>query len=287
MKLSALFCILTTYVSQSDTLLPPPPLNSRSSGFTLVELAIVLVIIGLLAGGVLVGRDMIRAAELQSLLADHRSFLSAVTTFHDRYRALPGDMPNATAFWGTAGGTGTGAACFNVESTSTATCNGNNDGVVNYPAGATGADVWRWGERFAAAKHLANATLISGTYTGRTDSTTAAFTLTAGKNVPPAKLAGGYWEIIYSTTSAGTPNFWPNTFGHNTTPSSTLWSPLTPGEAYSLDTKADDGKPATGTINALPPAHADPDCTSSDDSSVAIYLIANTGIGCTLGFRLE
>lgn len=72
------------------------------SGFSLVELSIVLVILGLLTGGVLGGRALIRAAELRAITQEKEAFVTAVNTFRAKYNALPGDMRNATQFWGRA-----------------------------------------------------------------------------------------------------------------------------------------------------------------------------------------
>ena len=70
-------------------------MNTKQRGFTLVEIAIVLVIIGLLLGGVLKGQAMIDNARYKRLVADLDSFRSEVFMFQDRYGALPGDMINA------------------------------------------------------------------------------------------------------------------------------------------------------------------------------------------------
>lgn len=91
-----------------------------------------LVILGLLVGGVLSGQSLIRAAELRSVAADHARFLTATYAFRDTYFALPGDMNNATSFWGIAGGTGSDAACKSTVSTDARTCNGDGDGKINY-----------------------------------------------------------------------------------------------------------------------------------------------------------
>jgi prepilin-type N-terminal cleavage/methylation domain-containing protein len=74
---------------------------SRHSAFTLVELSIVLVIIGLIIGGVLAGRDLIRAAELRSLVSEVERYNSAVNAFKLKYNCLPGDCATATNFWPT------------------------------------------------------------------------------------------------------------------------------------------------------------------------------------------
>src|ERR1017187_10157050 len=69
----------------------------RNRGFTLIELSIVLVIIGLIVGGVLVGQDLIRAAEVRATISQIEKYQTAVNTFRDKYTALPGDMNAATA----------------------------------------------------------------------------------------------------------------------------------------------------------------------------------------------
>src|ERR1035441_8304528 len=64
-----------------------------SSGFTLIEMAIVLVIIGLIVGGVLVGQDLIKAAEVRAQISQIEKYNTAVNTFRGKYDALPGDIP--------------------------------------------------------------------------------------------------------------------------------------------------------------------------------------------------
>ena len=76
-------------------------MNKKSQqGFTLIELSIVLVIIGLIVGGILVGRDLIRAAGVRSTIAQIESYQTAANTFRGKYGYLPGDIkdPDATNF---------------------------------------------------------------------------------------------------------------------------------------------------------------------------------------------
>ncbi|MBS0309421.1 MAG: prepilin-type N-terminal cleavage/methylation domain-containing protein [Proteobacteria bacterium] len=93
------------------------------SGFTLVEIAIVLVIIGLLLGGVLKGQEMIENARVKSIVNDMNGVAAAYNAYIDRYRAIPGDEVAATytgrGWAGTAVGNGNGVLGINAGQTFT------------------------------------------------------------------------------------------------------------------------------------------------------------------------
>jgi prepilin-type N-terminal cleavage/methylation domain-containing protein len=72
-------------------------MKNSQSGFTLVEIAIVLVIIGLLLGGVLKGQELINSAKVKNLANDFRTIPTMVFAYQDKFRALPGDDRNASA----------------------------------------------------------------------------------------------------------------------------------------------------------------------------------------------
>ncbi len=80
----------------------------KQAGFTLIEIAIVLVIIGLLLGGVLKGQEMMTNAKIKRISNDFNGISAAVFSYLDRYSAFPGDDPNASDRWGDAVAAGNG-----------------------------------------------------------------------------------------------------------------------------------------------------------------------------------
>ena len=88
----------------------------RQQGFTLIEIAIVLVIIGLLLGGVLKGQELITSARVRNIISQQDGVKAAYFGFLDRFRAIPGDYNLATTNI-----SGVGVACGNAG-------NGDGDG---------------------------------------------------------------------------------------------------------------------------------------------------------------
>jgi prepilin-type N-terminal cleavage/methylation domain-containing protein len=116
----------------------------KQSGFTLVEIAIVLVIIGLLLGGILKGQELITSARVRNLADQNSGIQAAYYGFIDRYRQIPGDMPTATAQ----------AAIGNVV---TAGIGGDGNSQLNDGSFAEVSALWH---------HLATAGFIAGNYPG-------------------------------------------------------------------------------------------------------------------------
>lgn len=71
--------------------MPYPQIKQRQSGFTLIEIAIVLVIIGLLLGGILKGQELINSARVKNLASDFRNVPVFIYGYQDKFKALPGD----------------------------------------------------------------------------------------------------------------------------------------------------------------------------------------------------
>ena len=111
------------------------------SGFTLVEIAIVLVIIGLLLGGILKGQELITSARVRNLADMTNGVQAAYFGFIDRYRRVPGDMTNPEALEAIAQGIAGG---------------GDGNGRIDVT----------WAENNAAWEHLAAAGFIQGDFSG-------------------------------------------------------------------------------------------------------------------------
>ena len=101
-------------------------MKKQQSGFTLVEIAIVLVIIGLMLGGVLKGQELINSAKVKNLVNDFRTISTLVYGYQDRFRSFPGDQTQAQV--DAAFGTGIGNACAPSAAGLCAPNNGRLDG---------------------------------------------------------------------------------------------------------------------------------------------------------------
>jgi prepilin-type N-terminal cleavage/methylation domain-containing protein len=255
----------------------------QQRGFSLIELSIVLVILGLLAGGILAGQSLIRAAELRTVATEYQRYTTAIYSFRDKYFALPGDMSNATRFW--TAQDSTPATCQTTASSGAATCDGNGDGQI--------ADSTY--EMFRAWQHLANAGLIEGSYTG-VKSGTLNDSHALGVNAPRSKMGNGGWAISAigtffagdNATYAGNYGnlLW---FGKATTerPQSDI---LKPEEAWNIDTKMDDGKPGQGKVFMRSDSNvwgAANNCSTSTSNTdyAGEYRLNISAISCALMIR--
>ena len=97
-------------------------MKTKQTGFTLVEIAIVLVIIGLLLGGILKGQEMITQAKIKNVVNDFNGITAAVNSYQDRYRALPGDDLNARSPLGRGASPATATAYLAMPASDHLTC---------------------------------------------------------------------------------------------------------------------------------------------------------------------
>lgn len=187
-------------------------------GFTLVEIAVVLVIIGLLLGAILKGQELIENSRVKNAINDFNSVKAATYGYLDRYKALPGDDgPLATL-------TARGSSWSGITSA------GNRDGVVGAPANPFAAPT---GEHLAFWQHLRAAGFLTG---NPTDVGAAAL----GRNA-----FGGVTGVASLTTQLANFN------------NRAVCMSQVPGKAATaLDNQLDDGRPNSGTVRATQQAGA-------------------------------
>ena len=126
----------------------------KQTGFTLIEIAIVLVIIGLLLGGILKGQELITGAKVRNLISQVDGVKAAFFGFQDRYRAYPGDYTQASVNIPNVGGSATPDPTFN----------GNGNGRIEPTAATTNTPAGCCLESVLVWDHLSHAGFITGTY---------------------------------------------------------------------------------------------------------------------------
>lgn len=254
-------------------------------GFSLVELSIVLVILGLLTGGILTGQSLIRASELRAVTTEFTRYKTALHSFRDKYFALPGDMSSATKFWGD---DNTNCPDALIANGTPGTCNGDGDGVFEAASVNGGTS-----EEFQFWKQLALAGLLEGGYTG-ISGVNGMWESVIGTNCPRSKITNGGWTILnLGPTVVSDPTYFDGTYGgsvqvgtQNGT-SRTGLPVVKTEEAWNIDTKLDDGKPAYGIVRSDKGGSGNaPNCADSTTASTANYKLTDTSIACRLTFLL-
>jgi prepilin-type N-terminal cleavage/methylation domain-containing protein len=245
----------------------------RRSAFTLLEMAIVIAIIGLLIGGITAGQSYLRSASLNTMVQEARYYIDAFNRFENIYGTLPGDMATASSVWSASKAGG-------------ATHNGDGNGLISSREPLIPNRV----ERFYVFEHLADANIIAGSYTGLTGSAGAS-AAALGTNLPPSAIdqVGFYFEDVPNTRGyvSGSTMYYDGYYNHplrvgkvlneNLLPERPF---LTPQAASELDAKFDDGMPGTGWIRAPISSYATygTDCTTGSTA----YKVATKGETCWL-----
>ncbi len=290
-------------------------LRNRRGGFSLIEIAIVLVVIGLVIGGVMVGKELINAARVRSALTDFEKFNSVAKIFVSKYECAPGDCAHATKFFGEF------VSCDGWDATQylgNTTCNGDGDGKVEQVDDIPGRkNWWRYDESTLFWQHLSLAGLLEIKYSGTVNWTTP---ISPGDNVPKSRIEGGCYSVQYSV-----PEWWDNPRTMPVTPmlstyiilggavsymglgpsmsecGESLYS-LSAIDAYSFDSKIDDGKPFEGNVQTPIERYGGswnysgeanrPGCTNSTGGSTwpynsdpALYDVTAPVTGCMLYFK--
>jgi prepilin-type N-terminal cleavage/methylation domain-containing protein len=255
-------------------------------GFTLIEMAVVLSIIGLIVGSVLIGKTIIHNGEMISIVTDMERYKKAVYTFKQKYNELPGDFSAAEATWGT------DAPCPDVmakkrDAPQVATCNGNGDGMIAFdPLFIDGTDSW---EMLRLWQHLANADLIEGKYSG---TVTTLGALHPDVNLPTSRFKHGVngFVINFMGQDSGGGFTFAADYGHviiyskmfRLNPADPVEYALSPADAMDIDQKIDDGQPHLGKLLMYMTGSADqPQCVIIA-GGVTTYNTAVSTLSCRL-----
>jgi prepilin-type N-terminal cleavage/methylation domain-containing protein len=208
----------------------------RTQGFTLVEIAIVLVIIGLLLGGILKGQEMITQAKIKNVIADFSGISAAYHGYVDRYKKIPGDDPCA-------GGTVAAGSCGTTTGRWTGASAGSGNGIVagkyNSTTAADESRLW-W-------DHLRRAGFVSG----------------VGDQQPFNALSGQIG--VQTGDAAATPGPALGGFAGIIVCSANLPDKI----AIATDTQMDDGVPNTGTVRGITQTSPNPDIATATTAATA------------------
>lgn len=228
------------------------------AGFTLVEMSIVLIIIGLLVGGILKGQELIRNAQSKSLISQIDAYRAANNGFLDKYGQYPGDLSRASLL-------------LSLKKDGTTL---QVDGDGNGRIGGIGNE----GESLEYWQHLAAADLISGITGGEP---------VAGVGLPVGRIPGSAWNVLNASTDGGemcdtctmVGNYW--RLGSPDVGGLSVQGLVPADESYLLDIKIDDGRPGSGLVQAGDGAGSPQGtCVSDGDYATA----AGGTAACVLGF---
>ena len=240
--------------------------QNKQAGFTLVELSIVLIIIGLIVGGVLAGQSLIRSARLQNDIAKYNQIDSSFNGFNLRYSGLPGDASNAASFF-----TGT--------SQPTQVTNGNGDGVV-----AAAASTNFIGTEIASVyDHLAAAGMVA---LGQYDETAnASNAINIG--ILPSRTSGGI--IVYGGNGQNFIRF--GIVSNAAAAGINFSNAFTPEQVSFIDNRLDDGVATSGLVTSAGTTDTstagDTTATTGCNSAAGVYTLGNTATACSFRIRLS
>ena len=212
--------------------------NTRTHGFTLIEVSIVLVIVALIAAGIVGGMELVKSAGVRKQISQVESIDTAVNTFRNKYGCLPGDCAQGFDF---PLRRYNGCASANINT-------GNGDGMIgesNYNINTT-ASAPAWETRIFW-NVLIDARLVDAYYTQH-----CGYAPAGSHNYAIAGKFGANRPIIAMGHQGGFHQYYIGSWtgpGFNA-PSATTGETLTPNEAYQMDFKMDDGLPATGQVRA-------------------------------------
>lgn len=286
--------------------------SSKKSAFSLIELSIVLIIIGLLIAGVTGGASLIRSSELRSAMGEARGYAVAVNGFYSQYNALPGDYYSGVPGSGTYAGVSSSAFA--------GTTNGFNNKIEYYAVDTMNSSA---AAAFTSESVVAWDQLIK---TGSIDSTLTLTSLAVtsaqvyGTHMPASKIKFAGWHFDYRNNVGGTHNYALTTVAAGATAEGAANAPanqnvvvltgttiaasstktlvngatnsalgaVTGPDALSIDTKIDDGFANAGKVRGLNPSNFTTGCyTASTNANAAYILTSATAKVCALTFQVD
>lgn len=226
-------------------------------GFTLIELSIVIVIIGLIVAAVVAGQEMVKQVKLRQVITDVGAYKIAINTFKLQYNGMPGDITNATNFFsGTANGDGNGII---------------GDRFQTYSATHE--------EFYKAWQQMSLAEVINGSFDGSSNSGT----VTVGVHVPASSLSNGGFNFLGLNTFLknalllGSPYLAENVHGPI----------LSGGDTATIDEKMDDGMPDTGIVYGWRAQGLGAGTCNTDPATPREYVFTETSETCKIGFQID
>jgi prepilin-type N-terminal cleavage/methylation domain-containing protein len=260
--------------------------NKKRKAFSLIELSIVLIIIGLLVAGVTGGASLIKNAELRGIASEARGYQTAVNSFFAKYNGLPGDDKT-------------------VIGTMTGTITGNTpDGLIQYYSARSDANSYLGrAENNIAWQVLKNDNFVTDSFTpGSADASSVGGIAPATTvNSPNSKSKNGTWAFDSITVNSSPQNVVVISAGVSamsggttaatsltalvvggTSASATGNSQLLTTDALSIDTKVDDGVATTGKVTAL-------NTTTNNNCFIgSAYTTTNNSYkACALAFQVD
>lgn len=211
-------------------------------GFTLVELSIVLVIIGLLIGGILVAQSMISTAKSQRVINEVSQYQTMYRLFEDRFKSIPGDFPRANPI-------------FNGCALISGSCNGDGNGFIGGTDGAT-IDTLTDAEGTLAWNHMSLAGLTPVPYSGAWVGVRPVYSTALPKSTYEKGAMYNFYSVPRLGAIDGVSAFWWYGFTRKNAlliatlnvSNNLLQGIIKPQDALAIDGKIDDGKPRSGSV---------------------------------------
>lgn len=243
--------------------------NNKNLGFSLVELSVTLVIAGIIMAAITSGMHLLQTAKLNKLVSEISGYVTAVNNFKDKYKAWPGDIPNATSYWGT----------YAAGPPISGTTSGNGDEQIS---SNTTESIYAW-------RQMSLSGMIAGNYSGADQGTPDHV---ANINVPTSIAAQSgsiYFLAYFSNVFASSGNVLQ--LSSVLAANSPHGEILTPADARIIDTKIDDGVASTGSIYTIRGdtyiATAGRCVDAAYSTTSANYILTDNTISCRVAYWLN